>query len=170
MEEYRITKYNPLYRNSLGYYVKNDWTSYEDIGLKFEENILTLEDYLEVEKAYIQAVIEVMNSNNLDWLTVDGLEFCEDIFDENCTNEMKRLYKKLKTNLIINISEVPAFCSLALRNYLWAKLDSDSMFVHFGYDYYMYIGSASVCFEEIEKIERLGLFVETFESPYKTQD
>jgi hypothetical protein len=33
------------------------------------------------------------------------------------------------------------------------------MFVHFGYDYYMYIGSSSICENAIAIISNSGLFV-----------
>lgn len=45
------------------------------------------------------------------------------------------------------------------------------MFVHFGYDYYMYIGSSKELPQDLRnKIENLGLFVENFESPYLPDD
>ncbi len=62
--------------------------------------------------------------------------------------------------------EVADIARLVLRESLWCKLESDRMFVHFGYDYYMFIGSTEPCESTIKKIEKLGLFVEKFESPY----
>jgi len=40
------------------------------------------------------------------------------------------------------------------------------MFVHFGYDYYMYIGSKKKLVNEIEEMIRLGLFPVEMQSPY----
>ena len=40
------------------------------------------------------------------------------------------------------------------------------MFVHFGYDYYMYIGSNKRFKGIINTIANTGLFIEEFESPY----
>ena len=40
------------------------------------------------------------------------------------------------------------------------------MYVHFGYDYYMYIGSEKPLEKEIDSINRSGLFVENMVSPY----
>lgn len=40
------------------------------------------------------------------------------------------------------------------------------MYVHFGHDYYMFIGSSTSCPLALKNIEKMGLFVEDFESPY----
>ncbi len=41
------------------------------------------------------------------------------------------------------------------------------MFIDFGHDYYMFIGSRSKCKDTLQKIKNSGLFVEDFESPYR---
>ncbi len=54
-----------------------------------------------------------------------------------------------------------------LRNKFWCKLEyDDTMYVHFGWDYYMYISASKSCPSTIKKIEEMGLFVEKFRSPY----
>ena len=40
------------------------------------------------------------------------------------------------------------------------------MFVHFGWDYYMYIGSAKQCTGTIVQIQKSGLYIEQYKSPY----
>ena len=58
-----------------------------------------------------------------------------------------------------------------LRNKLGCKLEFDNtMYVHFGWDYYMFISSAKACQSAIKKIEEIGLFVEPFVSPYLEED
>ena len=42
MFSWRITKYNPAFRNSVGAYLKNDWIAVCDIGKTFDIKILTL--------------------------------------------------------------------------------------------------------------------------------
>jgi hypothetical protein len=45
------------------------------------------------------------------------------------------------------------------------------MFIHFGYDYYMYIGSSKIAPDFlIKKIQDEDLFVEEFKSPYLEDD
>ena len=63
--------------------------------------------------------------------------------------------------------KIKDICRLILREHLWAKLGYDSkMYVHFGHDYYMYIGSLLSCEEAIKNITDQGFFVEKFKSPY----
>jgi hypothetical protein len=43
MNEYRITKYNPIFRNNIGYYQRDEWTEYSDIERReFFDGILTV--------------------------------------------------------------------------------------------------------------------------------
>ncbi len=46
----------------------------------------------------------------------------------------------------------------------------NKMYVHFGYDYYMYIGVNEKCLDAINSIQASGLFVEECESPYYQED
>ncbi|MFD1169946.1 hypothetical protein [Oceanobacillus caeni] len=56
---------------------------------------------------------------------------------------------------------------LTLRNIIWCKLGyKNQFFVHFGYDYYMYIGASRQCTKAINAVTRSGLFVEKFDTPY----
>ncbi len=55
---------------------------------------------------------------------------------------------------------------LILREDMWCKFESDNVSIHFGYDYYMYIGSNASCDSVIEQIRLNGLFVEPYRSPY----
>src|SRR5476651_1262643 len=71
---WRITKYNPQYRDDSGAYLKNEWTCYSEIGKTFEGKIFTFEEYLKIENAYIQAVLLFMECLNLDSLRISCLE------------------------------------------------------------------------------------------------
>ncbi|WCK55874.1 hypothetical protein PP175_08100 [Aneurinibacillus sp. Ricciae_BoGa-3] len=106
--QWRITKYNPEYRNDTGIYKKEEWTSFYDIGDLIGD------------------------------------------FDE------------------ISVENTPLLSRLILREHLWCKLEYESeFFVHFGYDYYMYVGSSIQCKDTIKKITKeFNLFVEHFNSPH----
>ncbi len=68
-----------------------------------------------------------------------------------------------------NADKIIEIATKCLREELWCKIMSPyKLFVHFGYDYYMYIGSAKeLSTEIILEIEKLGLFVELIDqSPY----
>lgn len=167
MFSWRITKYNPQYRNALGRYTKKEWTSVSEVGVDFGGYLLTKEDYIHVEDSYVSAVIEFMNSLKITSLRIKCLEKRNELRGEDYTDEMSRLHKMLKENGVLNIDEIRNIVRMVLRETVWCKLENtDSMFVHFGYDYYMYIGSNKMCKKTIDKIMKMGLFVEPYSSPY----
>jgi hypothetical protein len=68
----------------------------------------------------------------------------------------------------------PAKLAIAFRAVLreewWCRFESSTGFVHFGYDYYMYVGvSRRSAVAEDAALSR-GLFVEPFTSPYHAED
>jgi hypothetical protein len=169
---WRISKYNPKYRNKKDEYQKNEWTSCHDIGKLYDSKEFTVDDYMAVENAYINTVLSFMNGLNIKTLTA---QYLEKYFDSlNChetplvyTEEMKELFERLHEGYILEIRDVEHLCRLVLREQLWCKLENDNkMFIHFGYDYYMYIGSLLKPKEVINLIENIGIFIEIFESPY----
>ena len=166
MNEYRITKYNPIYRNFEGNYCNDEWTSYSDIGKNYNGELFAFANYIIVENKYIDAIVSLMNKKT-NSMTITGLEKNFDNFDANTSEEMIILYNELKEKCLIDIINIPTLCKLVLREYVWVRLTSPQMFIHFGYDYYMYIGINYECKDILEKIEKSGLFVEQLQSPYK---
>ena len=80
---------------------------------------------------------------------------------------MIELFERLHEGTVIEIRDIEHLCRLVLREQLWCKLENDNiMFIHFGYDYYMYIGCLSKSEGVINLIKKIGLFLEKFESPY----
>jgi hypothetical protein len=57
-----------------------------------------------------------------------------------------------------------------LRERFWCRLESRKAFIHVGFDYHMYVGVYHVCPAAEELARRLGLFVESFPSPYRCGD
>lgn len=170
MFSYRITKYNPKYRDESGVYLKDDWTPISDIGNQHDELLLTLEEYKKNEDAYINAIILVMNYLQLTHLEVMWLEkprktLSPDIY---CSETMSKLFKKISSGMSLDQREISDAARLILREALWCKLEFENkMFVHFADDYYMYIGSFKSLTDSLKnEIEETGLFVEEFESPY----
>jgi hypothetical protein len=51
----------------------------------------------------------------------------------------------LKQGAVLGLGDIERICRLNLREALWCKLeDEGGQFVHFGWDYYMYIGGADL--------------------------
>jgi len=167
MYYWRITKYDPQNRDENGLYKKDEWISIGGIGKKFEGVELTYEEYIRYENAYVDAVIRVMRENNVESLRIKPLQKNSYVtYDDFPEPETKNFYKSLKTNTMIPMNDIAKVVRFALRKEIWCKLASDKMFVHFGYDYYMFIGSENRSDEMINAIINNGLFVENFISPY----
>ena len=124
----RISKYNPIYRDENGYYLKNEWISYGDIGKKFPDGILTENTYLNVEGKYLQVVKELFQIMPIEKFTIKDLEFYE------------RKYKKvLHEGEQIAENRIDTIVRLIMRESFWCKLVNEYVEVHFGYDYYIYV-------------------------------
>jgi len=154
MHQFRITKYNPLFRNELGHYKNDDWTSFSDIGRTFSSVVLTLEEYEKIENVYIDAAIKLMCFAGIGSLKIVSLE-------NNLGNS-----KQFNEGQYLSLKELPF--KEVLRENFWCRFENleHSAFVHFGYDYYMYVGVPVFNSQTIEDIESSGLFVEKFASPY----
>ena len=149
--QYRITKYNPLCRvNEI--YTKNEWTSMYDVGKSYDEKTFTFEEYLTVEKSYLNVIEKVLQKANVKRVII---------------KQGENIYSKLNNSVLCSQEEVLLVARGCLREEFWCKLVSKDFFVHFGYDYYMYIG-ANIEEEQMAKIAcENGLFSELIQqSPY----
>lgn len=191
MRHLRVTKYNPINRNEHGHYVVDEWTSVSDIGETFLDIPLTVDEYFRIESLYVDAVLEIMSCNGIEKLKVRDLENRWNRWNSrmtkksnkkmerflernpardriiNINRKLEKLSKKINNNQYLARSQISDVIRLNLREDTWCRLEyEDKMFVHFGYDYYMYIGSDKVCNKSIDTIRESGLFVEDFKSPY----
>lgn len=166
---YRITKYNPKFRGQSGAYQKDEWTSFSDIGRSFNGQIFSFENYLQIEDAYLAAVNFFLKISGVHSLTIKDLEKNSPP-DKNgiCSVEAAEVFSKIRNNENIDKKTILNIVQLCLRENIWCKLESKAMFIHFGYDYYMYLGIKNKLDNiSAEKIRELGLFVEQLKSsPY----
>ncbi|MGH2319799.1 hypothetical protein ACRC6Q_18955 [Planococcus sp. SE5232] len=157
MKSYRVTKYNPQYRNEKGVYVKEEWISIFNIGKMYEGKIFTYEEYLETEDKYIAAIKIVMKDVNLESMQIKDLELSS-----------HRSELTIKEGEHVSFSDIDVVARMVLRGELWCILRANDLFeVHFGYDYYMYFVGEALTPEVINKISHIkGLYVEEMISPY----
>lgn len=71
MYNWRITKYNPKFRDESGSFLSQEWTSYHDIGKVFGTHILTYSDYKKMEDDYVAIVSSFMDYLDIDKLVVN---------------------------------------------------------------------------------------------------
>jgi len=102
----------------------------------------------------------------MKYYRVTNLEKYNSVFDKKASKEMRQLYKDLKDREAIGLELLPDLCKLALREYIWLKIESELMVIHFGYDYYMYIGVEKFDKSLIKQFEEKGIFIESYQSPY----
>ncbi|SFX09969.1 hypothetical protein SAMN04487866_101523 [Thermoactinomyces sp. DSM 45891] len=167
MYSYRVTKYNPEYRVN-GAYTRDEWTSVADVGKAVNWN-----EYLSVENNYVNAVIAFMEKVRVSVLEVSNLEKYDTLQlyadqDIYLSKDMDELYRKIKNGVYLKKNDIEHLVRIVLREYLWCKLvHTPDVFVHFGYDYYMYFGCSFQLDDEfIQQLHLLGLFVEEMISPY----
>ena len=156
MDECRVTKYDPKYRLN-GAYAHEEWTSVSDVGKAFDGHVLTMEAYEKVEQQHIRFLCELAQKCGAFPLRVDA-------YDPTYRNEAWHEGQK------ITADRLPAIVRSILREECWCRLNGSGFFIHFGYDYYMYVG----CGLSMESVSALaakhGLFCERFRSPYHDEE
>lgn len=162
MNYYRITKYNPEFRNEQGFYTKNDWTSISDIGQVFDEGVLTAEDYKQMEDSYIKALNIVLQTKDVTQMNIYKLEKYDCIDEYIFSHKEKDVYAKLADSSCINLDKVETVTRLILRELIWCTLScrTKSVEIEFGYDYYMYVRCDEIDVSTQQEILKCGLFVE----------
>lgn len=164
---WRISKYDPKYRDSFGRFENDEWTSICEIGNFFNKIELTFEAYLEVENTYIEAILTILDELNITSLKIENLERENDIKDYDYVDKnMEETFNSMEDGIELATNQIIIFMKLVLREKLWGKLNNTNFFVHFGYDYYMYIGSRKSLVKCRTSIENSGLFIENIRSPY----
>ncbi len=156
MKQYRISKYNPEFRNADGTYNLSEWTSYGDVG-----EIVSKEEYEEVENSYIESALNFLEEQNVSNLKITYLENKQEFKEPSVT---------LETGVELNREQLKKVLKSMLREKYWAKLENDNSFIHFGWDYYMYIGVPKDPKMAKKYAESRGLYVEEFESPYNENE
>ena len=133
MPQFRVTKYNPQHRDISGAYQLADWTSIADVGRDFDGVRLTQESYQAVEDAYIEVALAFLTEAGCNGLRVTALENARDYAD--APND----------GSTVSIQEIPSVLQGLLREQFWCRLEGSGVFVHVGFDYYMYVGAPTTC-------------------------
>ena len=155
MKAYRVTKYDPSLRGPNGEYQGDDWISFNQIGKPFRGVVLTEQEYKRVERAYIKAALAFLSESGIKTLRIEGLE-----------NSRQHPLTFVEGS-VLTLEQLPDVIERILRGGFWCRLQADDGFVHFGFDYYMYIGVPRPCRAAELTASELGLYVEEFDSPYQ---
>lgn len=150
---YRVSKYDPSNRDHLGRYQGDEWTSFSDIVKNEAKYGKCIVEYYKIENSYIDTIIDMLSHNKNRFLRIRAYECYSD--DVTWKNHQK-----------LSITSVIHFARDCLREKCWGKMYGKRIEIHFGYDYYMYIGvcQRNTYVEEI--VKKHNLYVECIKSPY----
>ena len=157
VKEYRVTKYNPASRGLNDEYQGDDWIMFSQIGQSFRGVVLTEHAYRRVESAYIKVALAFLNESGIAALRIVGLE------------NRRKLQLEFAEGSLLTPEKLPDVLGRILRGEFWCRLQAHDAFVHFGWDYYMYIGVPRRCPSAEQTAFDLGLHVEEFASPYHNE-
>ncbi|MEM7432081.1 MAG: hypothetical protein AAF351_09085 [Pseudomonadota bacterium] len=159
IKEYRVTKYDPSRRDADGVYWDDDWTLFSDIGKSDRNGVLTLEEYERVETAYVQTAIDFIvesGGSSLSAVRISTVGNPKLDFDPTLPLEGPLLSNVIRNRL--------------REKYFLHFEDQAGRFLHFGWDYYMFVGVPVACPLAEAAAHQRGLFVEEFESPFHEPD
>lgn len=156
MHQYRISKYDPQYRVNNAY-TRKEWTSIADVGRAYDGRTFTMADYEQAERRHVDFLCSLAAREDAFPLTIDALE---DQREGGPWHDGQQIGR----------DELPRLVRDVLREECWCRLDAPGFFIHFGYEYYMYVG----CSHTSEAISALaaehGLFAEAMTSPYHPEE
>lgn len=171
MYKYRISKYNPKYRDNQGIFLKNEWTSYSDIGKVYEGKMFEKEEYLKVEAQYCDVILCILKTNGTKVLIIKNLELNYSINEVkqmlqikglDLLIEDKEIITTLSSNKKITIDDLQVYLKLLLRECFWCELKDENLLnkVEFGYDFYVYIYCQGIPKNLIDRYKQKGIFIE----------
>lgn len=157
MYTYRLTKYNPAFRNDKGAYTKAEWTQFTDIGKSFDERIFTESDYMKTEDAYVAVLLSFLEESSISTMTLDRVQNAKDTRLNGGV---------IRPGEIYGLGDLAQLFRLVLREQLWCKFTTDNgSYVDFGWDYYAYIGVPKQCEKSIALAKQHQLYVEDCPEP-----
>ena len=75
--------------------------------------------------------------------------------------------ENLRNDTVVRLDQLADLIRLNLRELTWCKLqEADKFYLHFGWDYYIYVGGTNPSLRAIQGTTQSGLFVEAKASPY----
>ena len=140
-----IVKYQPQYYKDC-VYTKNEWISVSDIGRSFDGEVLTKEEYLRVESAYVDTLKELLEVSGVKFLTIVEPNTFYWRRSKAFNKENKAIYQivsSLKEGQRIAASKIDTVLKACLRELFWCALvnEAKKVQVDVGYDYYLHFHS-----------------------------
>ena len=171
MQNYRISKYDPMYRDKQGIYTLDEWTSWSDIGKVYQGRTFTKDNYLKTESLYCDVIYEILSRQGVRTLEVRDLESPLSLPETSrflseeslqLTEEECHIIQIIQENQQVSIEKIKVYVKLLLRDCFWcilADTESDAR-VSVGYDYYVHLTCDTLDQAQIDACEKLGIYME----------
>ncbi len=153
--EYRVSKYDPKLRNAKGHYIPTEWTFFAQVGKRVGGRVLSMAQYLKTEAKYLEVLEAMLREADILKLEPRGFQ------PMSCPARERR-------RRTVTVAQAIGLARLALRERHHGTLVVPwRAYVHFGWDYYLYVGLSRPTPEALGVARSLGLFVERCPSPYQ---
>jgi hypothetical protein len=163
MHSWRISKYDPMLRDTKGSFPLDTWTSVADVGSTYSGSVLEWGTYLLTEDAYVSAILEIHAACGHPALRSLDVESRPETYGSDLPPV------SVLEGGVVAPTDLPIVIRRCLREEMWCRFeDRDRRFtVHFGYDYYVYVACSGAYPDTVAIVGRHGLYAEAFESPYQ---
>lgn len=133
---YTIVKYRPEFYVD-GKYIKNEWSSYNDIGIHFDDGILNREEYIRVENDYISCAKDLAREAGCKYLTVAYIEPLNYIITQK--HDGSNVILSCGNRLLL--SDIDDILQQVIRELSWVIFinNKKGFMLDFGYDMYMHV-------------------------------
>lgn len=158
-----VMKYNPIYRDKDGHYLKDEWTEFTHIGNTYNGELFTYDKYLLIEDMYVSSIEYFFKYFNCNKIRLTRPIYYLDRIDLNLrSKELCFFYENMKGRRVLNLQEALNVSRLFMRGamdgVLFCKGD-DEISVRFGYDFYLYLDTPRDKNKIKDYIEnKIGLF------------
>lgn len=165
MKEYSISKYRPDLYDGNGCYLRNEWTSFWEIGRNFYNGILSEEEYLKIEQRYIDVAVTLARLSGCSYLIINHLECENDIRDSfsqrSCNKQLLEAAQNMKQGLRVSVSSCSDYLRLCIREFCWAVFSNKlhDFSIDFGYDFYMHVKTSLPQFQVKEIVSVNNLYI-----------
>jgi hypothetical protein len=157
--EYCVTRYDLRSKDAAGTHALRPWLAMSDVDRTFQGRRLTRTAYLAAESAYLDVLAALLTEAGVRRLRVIALEVHG--------ARGRSLPARYRLGGYLNVAEAVEFSRRVLREDLWGLLAAPRrVFVHFGYDFLMYVGLARRTPKAAAAATRLGVRLEPMRSPH----
>ena len=98
---HEIVKYHPEFYDDNGRYLKEEWTSFDDVGRVYGGKVVTIDDYLEIENRFIEITHAILEESGCKFVTLGYVES----YHRKAVKEGKR----------VHVSHLDYYLRMALR-------------------------------------------------------